>query len=107
MIEERDVDTLIKAKRDRVAIDILMILSSVALTVLILLEALDISHDYTVILATVSMVFMGSAMGQNKWVSVSRYQLIQTLERIINRDSNALRMLAEKKQGRGSITKRT
>jgi hypothetical protein len=107
MIEEKDVDTLIKANRDRMAIDILMILSSVALAVLILLEALDISHDYTIVLATVSMAFMGSAMGQNKWVSVSRFQLIQTLERIINRDANALRILAEKKQSSGSITKYT
>ncbi|WP_341939116.1 hypothetical protein [Marinimicrobium sp. C2-29] len=98
MIEEKDVDNLIKAKRDRFAVDALMALSSIALAVLILLEAFNVEHEYTIVIATASMMSMIGAMGQNKWVSVSRSQLIQTLDRIVNRDSSALKILAKKRK---------
>lgn len=83
MIQEKDVDTLIKAKRDQLAIDILHGLSLLALVILIVLEVLQLTHDYTILLATMSSVFMGGAMGQSRWVTVSRSKLIQTLESIL------------------------
>lgn len=101
MLEEKDVETFIKAKRDQLAIDLLLVLAVASLAALVVLEALAISHDYTLVLATASTVLVGAATGQSRWVSVSRSQLVQTLERIINRDSEALEILARKKQKGG------
>lgn len=104
MIQEQDVDTLIKAKRDQLAIDILQGLSLLSLVTLIVLEALQLTHDYTILLATMSSVFMGGAMGQSRWVAVSRSKLIQTLEGVINNDSEGLRILAGKRRSGISST---
>lgn len=106
MVEEKDVDTFIKAKKDQLAIDILQGLSLASLTVLIALEALQVTSNYTICLATLTAVFMLGAMGQSKWVAISRSQLIETLERIINTDSEALKMLAEKRKSGVSTSKR-
>lgn len=102
MIEERDVDTLIRAKRDQVVINILMIVAFLTFTILIALEALSIEHQFTILLSTLGMVFLAVAMGQNKWVSVSRAQLIDIIERIINNDANALKIIAKKNNVRVS-----
>jgi NAD(P)H-hydrate repair Nnr-like enzyme with NAD(P)H-hydrate dehydratase domain len=99
VIEEKDIDTLIKAKRDEFTIQILMTFSALTFVTLIVLEALSIEHEYTILLATLGMVFLGSAIGQNRWVSVSRAQLIDVIERIISSDADALKMLAQKKGG--------
>lgn len=89
------------------AIDILQGLSALSLTVLVTLEALQVPHDYTMLLATLSAVFMGGSMGPNKWIVVSRGQLVQTLERVIQRDPEALKMLAEKRKAGASVNKLT
>ena len=94
MIEEKDIKLLLSAKKDNLAINILMTLSVVSLIVLIFLEVTQINDDYTIILATVSAVLMGSSAGVNKWVSVSRADLIETIERIVQKDANGLKLLA-------------
>ena len=104
MIQEKDVDTLIKAKKDQLAINILQVLSLLSLTILVILEDFYITHEYTTLLAVMSSVFMGAAMGQSKWVAVSRSKLIQTLESIINNDAEGLKILAEKRGSGSSST---
>lgn len=97
MIEEKDIDVLFKAKKDRLAINILMALSSLFLCLIIFIEIIEYSREYTILLATISVVLMASSIGVNKWVSVSRDQLIQTIENIVNKDPDALEMIAKKK----------
>jgi hypothetical protein len=100
MVHEKDVDIFVKAKRDQFAIDALMALSFAALSALIVLEAIGRPHDYTILLATLSAVFMGASMGKSRWVAVSRDQLIDSLERTINSDPEALKILAKKRKKR-------
>lgn len=102
MIQEKDVDTFIKAKKDQLAINILQGLSLLSLTVLIILEALQLTRDYTILLATISSVAMGGAMGQSRWLAVSRCKLIETLEGIINNSPEGLKILAEKRRSAAS-----
>lgn len=102
MIQEKDVDTFIKAKKDQLAINILQGLSLLSLTVLIVLEALQLTRDYTILLATISSASMGGAMGQSRWLAVSRGKLIETLERIINNNPEGLKILAEKRKSAAS-----
>ncbi|MDT8428423.1 MAG: hypothetical protein RQ757_06625 [Pseudomonadales bacterium] len=89
------------------SIVILEVLSLAALSLLIILEALNLSHEYTILLATVSAVFLGAAMGKSRWVTVSRDQLILTLEKIINSDPGALVLLSEKKRSQVKAQKIT
>ena len=98
MITGEDIETLIKAKKDQFAINVLQGLSALLLATLVYLEAFRVNHDYTIILATLSVVCMLGALGQSRWVSVSRGQLVQTLERIINTDAEALSIMATKKR---------
>jgi hypothetical protein len=42
---------------------------------------------------------VASAIGKNRWVFVSRAQLIDVTERIISNDADALKMLSKKKDG--------
>lgn len=104
MIQEKDVDIFIKAKKDQLVIDVFQGLSLLSLITLIALEALQLIHDYTIVLATMATVFMGAAMGQSRWIAVSRSKLLQTLEGIINNDSEGLKILAEKRRPNRSIT---
>ena len=98
MVDEKDVEVFIKAKRDQFATDVLMGLSFFALSSLIVLEAIGRPHDYTILLATLSAVFMAASTGKSRWVAVSRDELIDSLERTINSDPEALEMLAEKRK---------
>lgn len=97
MIEEREVEILLKAKKDSRAVNVLAGLSAISLVVLIALEVFIPSHSYTITLATLCAVFMCTSLGANRWVSVSRNTLISTLEKIVNRDPSALKTVAEKK----------
>ena len=44
--------------------------------------------------ATLGMVLLAARVGANKWVSISRDQLIYTLERLANKDPAAIEMLS-------------
>ncbi|MGQ9425619.1 hypothetical protein ACXYTJ_08120 [Gilvimarinus sp. F26214L] len=103
MVDERDIEIFLKAKRDQRTIDVLMGLSFVALATLVGLEALGVPHDYTVALATLSVVFMGASVSKSRWVSVPRNELVSSLERIINSDPEALTMVAEKRRLRTPV----
>lgn len=107
MVEERDVEVFLKAKRDQRVIDLLLGLSFFALSTLIGLEAFGVQHNYTILLATLSVVFMGASVGKSRWVSVSRNELVNSLERVINSDSEALKMLASKRKNRVSVRELT
>lgn len=98
MIEEKDIELYLKAKKDRLAIDILLVLSSLCLGVLIYLEATNSKHDLTILLATISVVLSLSAFGKSRWVSVSRNDLVNCLGRVISNDSGALKIIASKSQ---------
>ncbi|WNO10503.1 hypothetical protein [Teredinibacter sp. KSP-S5-2] len=97
MFEEKDIEVFLKAKKNQLAIDIFQVLSSLTLVLLVFLEAMNITDDYTTVLATISVVFAMSAYGKGKWISISRADLIKTIEQAINRVPEALRMLASKK----------
>lgn len=97
MIEEKDIEVLLRAKKDGLAINVLMVLSCICLSILIFLEVTGVTDKYTIVLATISAVLMGSSAGANKWVSVSRDQLVKTFENIVNRDPDALKVLADKR----------
>ena len=97
MIEDKDIDIFLKAKKEEVATNVLQACSVICLTVLITLEALSVSHEYTIVLATLSVIFIFSSLGHSRWVSVSRVELIKTLEKVFNNDAKALQILARKK----------
>lgn len=99
MIEEKDVEVFLKAKKEELAKSILQAISATCLALLLALEALDLNHDYIILLATFSVTFMMAAFGHSRWVTVSRAQLIQTLGNIFSKDADALKILA-KKRGR-------
>ncbi len=101
MVEERDVEIFLKAKKEDMATNALQVVSAIFLLVLVILEVIMPRHGYTVVLATVSVVFMAAALGHSRWVTVSRAHLIETLENIFNRDANALKILADKKRSSG------
>ena len=96
MIEEKDIELLVKAKGDRFAIDVLMVLSTLNLCVLIFIEANGIMRDYNILLATCSLVFSVAALGRSRGVRVSRDDLLKVLERVIHTDPDTLRILATK-----------
>lgn len=98
MIEEKDIDLFLKAKKEEKTSKFLQFLSVVSLLALVMLEVFEINHDYTTVLATLSIAFMMTALGHSRWITVSRAHLIATLEGIINRDANALKILADKKR---------
>ncbi len=98
MIDEKDIDLYLKAKKDRLAIEILSGLSIVFLAVLVFFEAADIYQEYTVLLAVTSVVLSASAFGKSRWVSVSRTDLLKAMERMVNSDAEALRIIANKKK---------
>lgn len=97
MIEEQDVEIFLKAKKEAFFGRALQMVSACLLCALIFLEVVYPEHDYPIVLATLSVVLMAAALGHSKWVIISRARLIQTLESIFNRDANALRLLAEKR----------
>ncbi|RYY73044.1 MAG: hypothetical protein EOO52_19425 [Gammaproteobacteria bacterium] len=110
MINEKDLETFLRAKKDAFAVKVLMSLSGVSLGILIFLEVTQVTNNYTILLATVSAVLMGSSAGANQWVSVSRAQLIETLENIIHSDPEALKLLATHRSGietKSDITQET
>ena len=96
MIEEKDTDVLLNAKKDSFAIDILTGLSAISLGVLVFLEGANMSPEYTIPLAVICLVLCATAFGKNRWVSVSRNDLVSVIERVVNSDPEALRILANK-----------
>lgn len=66
MVQEKDVDIYLKARRDRLAIDILQMLSLVSLMALIMLEATSTDHGYTVLLAAMAAA-VGESRGHLTW----------------------------------------
>jgi len=103
MVEDKDVEIFLKAKKQELATNILQSISAVFLLALVVLEVISPEHGYTVALATISVVFMSAAFGHSRWVTVSRADLIETLEDIFNRDANALRILADKNRSPGPV----
>ncbi|UHQ53694.1 MULTISPECIES: hypothetical protein [Microbulbifer] len=100
MISEDTINILIKARKEQAAIYGLQALSITALVILIALEVLGVQHNLTIFLATLATIFMCGAVGQNRWVSVSRGQLVKALEQLINNDANAVERLAEKNKAK-------
>ncbi|UTF59137.1 hypothetical protein [Gilvimarinus sp. DA14] len=98
MVEEKDIELFLKAKKEEKTTIFLQSLSAAFLLALVMLEVFNVTHDYTILLATISIVFMTAALGRSRWITVSRSHLIATLESIINRDANALKILADKKR---------
>ncbi len=95
---EKDIDKFLKAKKEQLAIDILMFCSLATISSLILLEAMSIEHDHTILLAIFSMIFLMSAMGSSRWVTISRSDLLDIIRRQIDSDAEALVTIAEKRK---------
>lgn len=97
MIEEQELNTLLKAKRDSLVVGTLLSLALGALAILLFLEIIGLEHSYTIPLVSLSAIFISLSSGDNRWVSTSRGRLIQTLENIVSGDSNAIEALAKLK----------
>lgn len=98
MIDEKDIVTYLKAKKDQRILNIYAVLASVALGVLIFLEATGVEHNYTILLATLSFVFSASSFSGGARGVVSRKELLNLIGRIISSDSSALQRIAIKRK---------
>jgi len=78
-MEEQIVETYLKAKREQRKVDVMVGLSMAFLATLIWLNTAGIDHDYTSLLAGLSMTLMLGSVGGAAWVKVSRQQLVATL----------------------------
>ena len=96
-MNEKDINIFLKAKRGQFASNIFFAISMLALSSLIFLEAARIEHRYTTLLITLSMMLIFASTGTSRWVTVSRTDLLSIIQRQINNDVEALKLLAERK----------
>ena len=94
MFDHEDIKILVRAKKDRRNIFILELLAFLCFLFLVISEAGDVFQTFTTMAATLGMVLLAARVGANKWVSISRDQLIYTLERLANKDPAAIEMLS-------------
>jgi|GEM_PF-5709569 len=99
MIDKRDIELFQKAKKEQPWVDWLMVLSFLPLVVLVMLAAKGI-YDYTALLVIISFVLSLSAQGGRRWVSVSKDDLIKAMERMINSNPEALKVIAEQNKNK-------
>lgn len=104
MIDKRDIELFQKAKKEQPWVEMLTVLSLVPLLVLVMLVARGI-YDYTALLVIISFVLSLSAQGGRRWVTVSRDDLIKAMERMINSDPEALKIVADNNKHKDSKSK--
>ncbi len=96
-MEEKDINIYLNAKRQRKYSTLLCALSGTMLLALISLEAMQIQHDSTIVLATFSFVLLIASQGPSSLVTQSRADLLDVIERQISKDPSALQILATRK----------
>ncbi len=99
MMDKRDIELFQKARKEQPWVDVLTALALVPLAILIMLEIRGI-YDYTVLLVMISFILSLAAQGGRRWVSVSREDLLKTMERMINDDADALKIIAEQNKNK-------
>lgn len=94
-MNEKDIKTYLKAKKEEFASKVLVALSMLCVVSIIVLDALVIEHDYTIVLACFSSVFLLGSVGSSRWVTVSRSELLSILKKQIDSDPEALQLMAK------------
>jgi len=92
-----DVDTFIKAKKEDLVYRIFHVCVILLIGLLLYLNRYYPGHAYTTIILGASLLFSGLAQGMNRWVSVSRQDLLEIIQRMINRDSDAIEKISKSK----------
>ena len=104
-MNEKEVVLFLKAKKEDLASRILIAMSMFTVVSIIVLEALGIQHDYTIALASLSSVFLLCSMGSSRWVTVSKSELLELIQKQIDSDPSAIQLVAKMKQGYAAPTK--
>ncbi|GAB1258402.1 hypothetical protein NBRC116494_29040 [Aurantivibrio plasticivorans] len=94
-MSEDDLKIFLKAKKEEFASQVLTVLSLIPLCVIIVTEALAIHFEYTMLAAVFSSILLVASAGNKRWVTVTRRDLINLIERQINSDSEALTLRAK------------
>ncbi len=89
-MNKSDIETFMKAKKEDRLYRLFQALSVISILVLLILNAYDPEHSLTTALLTASVLFSSFAFGANRWVSVSRRDLLDIIQRQINHDSEAI-----------------
>lgn len=95
---EEDIKIFLKAKKEQLAADILLVIAVLFLIILFVLEVLHPQHEYTIVLSTLTFVALLSSYGSSRWVSISKKDLLGLIQRQIDADSEALTTLSNLKK---------
>lgn len=92
----KDIDIFIKAKRNAILPNVLLCLAFLLICAFVLLELASVEHDFTLLIPLMALAFWCMAFGTQKWALVPRNELINIIERQINKDSEAIKYLSSK-----------
>jgi hypothetical protein len=98
-MDEKDIELFIKAKKQQRVESTMTIVAALLFVVFTVLHALDTEQgSWAIALPMWTFLLLLSAR-QSLWVPVSREQLVNVIERQINRDPEALTTLTFKRNG--------
>lgn len=96
-MDKSDIKTYMKARKEDRLYRLFHALSVTSIVVLLMLNAYETEHNLTTALLTTSVIFSSFAFGANRWISVSRQDLLDIIQRQINNDSEALGEISKSK----------
>ena len=99
-MEDKDIDAFIKAKKELAISELLTVATMLPLAVLMFINGSGIGSQFEFPLIMLAFCLLVFSHGSSKWVAITRRQLIDIIERQINRDPVALQRLATKQEPR-------
>jgi hypothetical protein len=99
VMETKDIDIFLKAKKQQKRIHLAYIISVILVVLFLALKAIDYEHDYivdTALILSVFIMFLYSKYSSDKY-DVTRNELINVIENFINSDAEALEYISNKK----------
>lgn len=95
-MDEKDIEVFLQAKRENIYTRVYAVLAIALLVLLIFMETIRFYDEYTIVVASIAVMVAACIGSPSRMVKVTRVQLLEIIEKQINRDEKALQLLVRK-----------